>query len=302
MKRNGGYCIGCCILAAGILVGCSSANRRITQQSNSPSSGLSTEKEPDMISGISLENVTNFKVLADIGSIQVKQGNEYSITGENLVQEWISAETQSGTLIIRYQPPAPDDIKGMDISTHLLTITLPPEHSVEEAAFNAGNGNLTIENFSTDKLEVSQGSGGASLYNIAVDHLATECGTGNFNGSNVSVEMTSELHAGEGEITLTGDLSGSILVEGGTNSVTLNLVQPRENYIIRGESLVREIFLDGKQMENYSDTWEEWKYDVDIKGEKNPMEDQWKSADSNQHIIEIDGGVGTVSVNFAVTQ
>lgn len=310
MKRNILFTLSAIFLSASILVACSPATPNSSEQPSAPSSSLSTSPEASsgsntssILADVSLSDITNFSVLADIGSIEVTQGDEYAIAGENLVQDWISVETQNSELMIHYQPPTPDDVKGIDTSTHLFIITLPSEHSLKEATFNAGTGNLTVENLETNKLTVYQGTGIMSLSNITVNSLVAECGTGIFDGKNVVVTQTSELHAGIGDITLSGDLSGSIMLEGGTGSTTLNLVQPKENYIVKGESFVREILLDGEPMKNQGDEWEEWEFDEITAWEKDsPSEPVQQPNSKGQHTIQIDGGVGTVVINFSAAQ
>lgn len=310
MKRNILFTLSAVFLSASMLVACSSTPPNSFEQSSAPSSSLSTSPEApsgsntsSILADVSLSDITNFSVLADIGSIEVKQGDEYAIAGENLVQDWISVETQNSELIIHYQPPTPDDVKGINTSSHLFTITLPLEHSLKEATFNAGTGNLKVENLETDKLTVSQGTGILSLSNITVNSFVAECGTGIFDGKNVVVKQTSELHAGMGYITLSGDLSGSIMLEGGTGSTTLNLVQPKENYIVKGESFVREILLDSEPMKYQGDEWEEWEFDENTAWEKDSPSVPVQQPNSNgQHTIQIDGGVGTVFINFLVAQ
>ncbi len=58
-----------------------------------PPSSLSTSHETpansnanSFLADVSLSGITSFFVLAEIGRIEVKQGDEYSIVGENLVQ------------------------------------------------------------------------------------------------------------------------------------------------------------------------------------------------------------------------
>lgn len=229
----------------------------------------------------------------------MKQGESYSVTGENLVQDWISVERQGDEWTIRYQPPTPDDVKGLDTSTHFFTITLPPQHALKEAAFHAGTGDVSIENFSTQLLTVSQGTGEIFLSNVHVEDLIAECGTGSFQGSQVVAERSSEFRVGTGEITLSGDLAGRILLEGGTGAVAWNLVQPKENYTVTGGSFVRSILLDGEAMEHQG---EEWEYDKEPTGGEMPSRPSQKPNGGGQHTIQIEGGVGTVSIRFAVTQ
>ncbi|MCI7472192.1 MAG: hypothetical protein MSB10_00715 [Clostridiales bacterium] len=309
MKRRSFFAVFTVLLSVSILAACEPVNEGSATQSNPPYSSLPARQETTassntyaVLSNVSLNTITNLSVLADVGSIQVRRGNEYSITGENLVQDWISIETQSGELTIRYQPPTPDDAKKVDTSTHLFTITLPSEHSLEEANFNTGTGALTIEDFSTEKLIVSQGTGNMTLRNISVRCFVAECGTGSFTGDNVVSKRDSELCVGMGEFVLSGDLSGLIVLEGGTGAATLNLVQPRENYIVQGESFVRKILLDGEPLENYGD---EWEFDESAAWEKESSESHSKPAQqsnvSGRNTIQIDGGVGSVSIHFAVT-
>jgi hypothetical protein len=249
-------------LLISIFLVCSCAGQNASYQLSNSSLNSSSSITPavnseteDALSKISLVDVTNFTILTDIGNIKVKQGDKYEITGENLVHDWISIETQDSKLILRYQPPTPEDIKNIDTSTHLFTITIPSEHFLKEAVFNAGTGNLSIENFSTENLTVSQGCGSMNIYNTSVNNLIAECGTGMLDGKNIIVKQNTQLHTGTGEVTFSGDLSGMISLEGGTGNATLDLSQPKENYIIKGES-VRQILLDGKPMKNYSDEWE----------------------------------------------
>lgn len=304
------FTLSAVFLSANIMTTCSPANPNSSVQPSTPPSSLSTSQEVpsssntnSILTDVSLSNITNISVLADIGNIEVTQGNEYAIAGENLIQDWISVETQNSELMIRYQPPTPDDVKGIDTSNHLFTITLPPEHSLKEATFNAGTGNLTVENLVIENLTVSQGTGNMALSNITVNSFVAECGTGIFTGKNIVVKQNSELYAGMGDITLSGDLSGTIMLEGGTCSATLNLVQPKEKYIVRGESFIRKILLDGSPMKNQGSKWEELEFDENTAWEKDSPSEPVKQPNSNgQHTIQIDGGVGTVSINFSVAQ
>ena len=304
MKKQRLMALVLSIAALGMLTAC--AHSKDTTPAPAIQSAADAPASGALAYGQFAEGTTGLCILADVGGITLQQGDNYALEGENLIDEWFSTEMQDGCLTILYQPPSPEAVQGIDTSAHHITVTLPASHSITRVELNAGTGTMAVSNLNCDSVLLSQGTGSMRIEELEADELTIECGAGTVSGQGMIVTEKAVLQAGTGDIELNGDFSGYLGLEGGTGTTVLRLTQPRESYDIRGESVVKNILIDGKPLENSGDSWENWTPGEEIEWEgwnfgKEPASRHTAaSAGEDKHIIEIDGGVGSVEIYFSV--
>ena len=86
--------------------------------------------------------LTKVVINSGVGEIIVKEGETFSVVGENIIKDWVSSEYNNGEFLLNYSPEKPEDIKGIDTSSHKIIFTLPKEHNISFAEFVNGVGQV----------------------------------------------------------------------------------------------------------------------------------------------------------------
>ncbi|TVL42039.1 DUF4097 family beta strand repeat-containing protein [Brachyspira hyodysenteriae] len=240
---------------------------------------------------LKFNNIKSISVLADIGNIEVKKSDKNLIYIENVIYDWIKTENNDGVLKISYKVPNPQSIKNMNTSKHKIIVMV--SDNIKENHFNAGTGNLIIYDFNCNNLFLSSGTGNININNVNTDSLIIEAGTGKVNANNLKVNNNTEIHIGTGDITLNCEVYNKIFLEGGTGNVTMNINGNKNDYSVNGESFVRKIFVNGEITKS-----EFFEYEFRNGGRIKPNRDMIKQYNNTKNIINIDGSIGNIYINF----
>ena len=159
------------------------------------------------------------------------------------------------------------------IDTELI-IELPQIHPFEKIEIEAGAGKINIQDLKVDKLELEQGAGSVYMKNVEVTK------TTNIDGGagSITIEETTmsniKLNIGTGSFKYNGYLTGINNIDCGVGSTTLNLKGDKKDYQLHLEKGVGSIKVDGEKVSND------------------------KTIGNGANTIDIDGGVGSITINF----
>ena len=155
-----------------------------------------------------------------------------------------------------------------------LIIYVPSDYTFDGVSIENGAGKINIEKLTTKKLELDLGAGQVNINNLIVTNK-TEINGGageiNITKSNLS---NLDLDMGVGKLTLTSIIDGNSEIDAGIGELNLNLIGETIDYKIIIDKGIGNATLDGENMKNST-----------YYGNGNKL-------------IDIDGGIGSIKINF----
>lgn len=146
--------------------------------------------------------------------------------------------------------------------------------NLDKVDVEMGVGAVTIANVSMEDLEVDCGIGAFSCENVVADNAIISGGVGNVECDNVTFDGL-ELDGGVGDVSIQGTLTGKTEISAGMGKVDLDVNGKKGDYNVKVETGLGSIYVDG---EKYSDS------------------NSYNNSESN--LIDIEGGIGTIHVDF----
>ncbi len=155
-----------------------------------------------------------------------------------------------------------------------VVITIPEEVTLMNMDIEAGAGKITIDKLTVQELSLDIGAG-----NVDIKKLNTIRSTEIAGGAGSVTIKDGTLHnldldLGVGEFNLAAILTGNHKIDAGVGNLNLSLLDQKENYTIRADKGIGSIKIDGTSIST---------------------ED---SIGTGQNYIDIDGGVGNISIQF----
>ena len=144
-----------------------------------------------------------------------------------------------------------------------------------------------------DKVDVEMGVGAVTVSNVSMKNLEVDCGVGAFSCDNVVAEDANisggvgnvecddvtfgglELDGGVGEVSIKGTLTGKTEISAGMGNVDIDVNGKKDDYNVKVETGLGSIYIDGQK---YKDS------------------ESYNNSESN--LIDIEGGIGTIHVDF----
>ena len=238
-------------------------------------SGITSVKN-DIIEAKANEEFTLYDVTDDVkdisvnltrASLSIKTGDKFSV----YYGEGFKIKNKKGILYVE------DTVKELiDItSSHTLIITVPKSKTFGKVSVSSGTGSIYIEKLICDKIDLDLGIGSTVIDYIKVNSKAKiDGGVGNMT-VNKGVINDIDYSVGIGKSDITAKLTGKGDIEAGIGDVKLSLTGGEKLYTIKGETGIGAIRVGKDKLSDDS------------------------SVGSGKNIIDIDGGIGTVRVDFA---
>lgn len=155
-----------------------------------------------------------------------------------------------------------------------IKIYVSDKINLDKVEIEMGVGAVTVSNISTKKLEVDCGVGVFSCDDVAAEDVNISGGVGNVECDDVTFGGL-ELDGGVGDVSIKGTLTGKTEVSAGMGNVDLDVNGKKDDYNVKVETGLGSIYIDG---EKYKDS------------------DFYNNSESN--LIDIEGGIGTIHVDF----
>ena len=213
------------------------------------------------------ESINKISLNLSTASLSLKQGDEFSV----YYGEGFRIKDKNGVLYIE------DTIKKMfDIaSSHTVIVTVPKNKVFSNVNINSGAGSIYIEKLICDSFNLDSGVGTTEIDYIKVKSNAQiDGGVGALTIADGSVNNL-DYSVGVGKADVTAKLMGKSEIESGIGDVKLCLTGGEKLYTLKGESGIGAIRVDGETLSDDS------------------------SLGTGANIVEIDGGIGTVRIDFA---
>lgn len=159
-------------------------------------------------------------------------------------------------------------------ATGQLIITVPEKMSFKKVGVSAGAGDIYIESLVCDSLDLDLGAGQLDIDYIRVKKEADiDGGAGEITIADGCIENL-DISSGVGKTEVTAQLKGESSIEAGVGDTKLTLKGEKDSYTIFAETGIGAFRVDGKRV-----------VDGDIIG-------------NGKNIVEIEGGIGAVRVQF----
>ena len=212
--------------------------------------------------------ISSLSVALSGAELKIKTADKFSVESNH---KYISVKEDNGKLSIS------ETKKFFAVSPEGVTVSLSvPENFVfDEAAVETGAGKVEIHSLSADVLKLSLGAGKADIKSLTANSRAEiDGGAGelNIDGGrlcNLNLDM------GVGKLTLKSRIEGESDIDYGVGQTDLCLLGSKADYKIELDKGIGEAKLCGESMKDDS-----------VYG-------------SGENFIEIDGGVGALSIEFS---
>ncbi len=213
------------------------------------------------------DDISNISLNLSTASLAIKQGDNFSV----YYGEGFRIKTKKGILYIE------DTIKEMFniASSHTVIITVPKNKTFGKVNINSGVGSIYIEKLTCDTLDLDSGVGTADIDYIKVNSKAQiDGGVGDMTITKGSINNL-DYSVGIGKADINAKLIGKSEIEAGIGDVKLCLAGGNNLYTLKSDTGIGAIRVDGEKLSDDS------------------------SLGTGENIVEIDGGIGTVRIDFA---
>lgn len=220
--------------------------------------------EPPIIQTIG-EDVTALDMDLKGIDLEIRRGTAFTVETDS---SSISIKLQGSKLVIK------ENNSWLQKNTGTLWITLPEGFAFHEVEIDAGAGEMKATALTAKELDLSLGAGKVTFTDLIVSEKAEiDGGAGSIQIQGGTVQNL-DLDMGVGELNLTAVLTGKNQIDCGVGKVSLVLIHP-ETYSIRLDKGIGDATYCDEPMESGTvyGTGESW--------------------------VEIDGGVGSISVDLA---
>jgi len=216
-------------------------------------------------------NLTNNTLILDIEvsnvDISIKQGDEFKAETNN---QYIKTKQKDNKLYITEEKHS--WFSKRDGSK--LVVYVPSDYIFDSVSIENGASKIDIDSLSCKKLYMDLGAGKVTINNILVLNKAEiDGGAGEINIENGSLNNL-DLDMGIGKLSLISQITGESEIDAGIGNVNLNLLGNLNEYKIILDKGIGKCSVDGKN----------------IKGST--------YYGNGSNVIDIDGGVGSIQVDF----
>lgn len=223
-------------------------------------------------------DANSLEVSSSTGKLTILEGDTFKVEAENVSKNFEAKVTNDGTLKVFDNNQNFRFLwfhfNGISNPNSKITIYLPEDFVAEDIKLDTGAGNVDIVDVETDYLLISAGAGNIDGNNITAEKIKVDGGVGNVNFDNVSFNE-SDFDCGVGNLSIEGTLLGKNKFDCGVGEVNLDLTGDINDYDFDVDSGVGNIRLNGEK----------------ISGE-------YRNKNSASNSIEIDGGVGNVTIKI----
>lgn len=212
-------------------------------------------------------DIDNISLNLSTASLAIKQGDDFSVYHG----EGFKIKNKKGILYIE------DTITEMFniTSSHTVIVTIPSSTSLSKVNITSGTGTIYIESLTCDTLDLDLGVGSTDIDYLKVkSKIKVDGGVGEVTIADGTLNNL-DYSVGVGKSDITAKLKGKSEIEAGVGDVKLILLGGEEIYTLKGETGIGAIRVDGDKLS-----------DDGVIG-------------NGKNTVEIDGGIGTVRIDFA---
>ena len=223
-----------------------------------------------LIEESNLNNYEANSLIIDVKATNIKivKGGTFSIQTNN---KNIKFSVDGEDMIIKDKTKGSFHFKTVDTE---LIIEVPSVHKFEKVSIDSGAGKVNIQDLKVNRFDLDLGAGSLNIKNVIVDkNTKIEGGAGSITIEDAAMNNL-DLDIGTGSFKYTGTITGISNIECGVGETKLNLAGKLDDYQLHLEKGIGSITVDNKSVEND------------------------RTIGNGDNTISIDGGVGSIKVNF----
>ncbi len=210
--------------------------------------------------------ISNLSIRINAADLSIKEGDAFSVES-NL--KHLKVEEKGDLLIIEETKKFHANYQGA-----VLTIYVPAGTVFVDTDITTGAGRLTIDQLSSEKLDLELGAGEVSITSlIATKSADIEGGAGRITISGGALNNL-DLEMGVGQLNLTSALTGNCQLDLGVGETNITLIGNKDDYKLEIEKGLGSISVDGKNVSDYG------------------------NSGNGTRKVEINGGIGAINVVF----
>lgn len=228
---------------------------------NEPSRGTSEEIPTDA------RKIQNIDVDLKAMSLEIVRGEEFKIKKTDIDEEYVDIRYSGNKLYIKESKVKFWSSKFRGI----ITIYVPNELDLNYLDINVDAGKVYIDDIKARELDLDQGAGTVEINSSSFDEASIDGGAGKIEISSTTLKNL-ELSSGVGSTSIEGEILGRSEIECGVGAIKLNLTNSKEDYTFAVEKGIGSIKIDGV--------------------------DAASRVGSGENFIQIEGGVGSITVDF----
>lgn len=221
------------------------------------------------------ERLENMKINFNAGNLTIQSGDKFNIGGSGL-SSGLSINVSNGTLVI-------EDKENANIFNNLfhqnqvpsLVVTVPTGTTLNRVDLEIGAGRGEITGISAKELNITQGAGALSASSIQADSGLLNGGAGAVNFDKVTLNNF-DIKSGVGLVKIAGQLTGKFKLDCGVGQTILNINGNPQDYFINADQGLGPITVNGLG-----------------------IAENGTGPKTAANSLEINGGVGSVEINFS---
>lgn len=212
-------------------------------------------------------NVSSIEIDVTASSIEIKEGTEFKIDAKEVSTNF-SAKLEDNTLEIEE-----DKLPFSKKNNGQITIYIPQNSVLNELSINSGAAKIEISNVNSNEFDIDNGAGLLTINNSMFNSTEIDGGAGKIEINNSTLNNL-DLDTGVGEVTINSKITGISKIDCGVGNINIKLIGNKEDYKIKTSKGIGTIKINN-----------EIQTSDNIYGKGN-------------NIIDLDGGVGSINVNF----
>ena len=152
-----------------------------------------------------------------------------------------------------------------------IVLYIPEEKKISNLRIDHGTGKMNIKGVEAQFLKIDQGTGSINIEDSLYNHANLDGGVGQINVKNSTI-YDLDLDTGIGSVYIEGRLLGKTKIDGGVGSIKLSIDGDKKDYTIAVDNGLGTVSVDGEHLSG--------------------------KVGSGPNSLDIDGGVGSIIVNF----
>ncbi|SCP97080.1 DUF4097 family beta strand repeat-containing protein [Anaerobium acetethylicum] len=229
------------------------------------------------------DGIEGIKIESSYGRLVIKSGDGFLVEADGASSRFSSRVSNSGILVItntggNYNWAGKFFGGDDEFKDAVITVTVPEKFEVESLEIENGFGDLIMQDVACGFLKLKLGAGDCDVIGVKSGRTDIDAGVGELSFIDVVLGNVN-LNCGVGDISIEGIMTGENDVDCGVGEIDIRIEGNREDYDISVERGIGEIYLDGEK------------------------QDDMKAGDSSaENTLNINGGIGEVSVKFTETE
>lgn len=224
------------------------------------------------------ENISSLDIDISAGTLRIETGDTFRVEAKNVPEDFQAEVSGDGTLAVDQTKNGiyfwGFHFRGASSPNARIIVYLPENFVAKDATISTGAGSVSVERLHSENLTVSTGTGGITGKDMTAKRADIDGGVGSGNFDGVSF-TDADIKCGVGSLKLKGELLGDTSVDCGIGEVRLDLRGNAKDYDLDVDSGIGAIRVNGEK-----------------------IKDEYKSNRNAVNSIEVDGGIGTVDINF----